>query len=149
MKIKQLIIVLVLAVAVGAAIWYGGTQTMPQEEALVAGQAVQEEYTHMQNTQTEELAAEVGDVVLAHYEGRLEDGTVFDSSYGRGEPLRFTLGVGQVIQGWDEGIRGMRVGEKKALVIPPEEAYGEQGVPGVIPPNATLYFDVELVGIQR
>ena len=92
--------------------------------------------------------AEKGDMLLVHYEGKLQDGTVFDSSYERGTPFQFQLGVGDVIPGWDQGVAGMREGEKKELVIPPESAYGEQGVPGVIPPNATLTFQVELLEIQ-
>ena len=91
---------------------------------------------------------EEGDVVQVHYVGTLEDGTKFDSSYDRGKPLEFTLGVGQVIAGWDEGIALMNVGGKATLVIPPELAYGEHGAGRVIPPGATLNFDVELVGIK-
>lgn len=92
--------------------------------------------------------AKPGDVLLVHYEGRLEDGKVFDSSYERGTPFKFTLGAGKVIAGWDQGVQGMAVGEKKELVIPPELGYGEEGRPPIIPPNATLYFTVELVAIQ-
>ncbi len=92
--------------------------------------------------------AKIGDTVSVHYEGRLEDGTVFDSSYTRGEPIAFVLGQGQVIQGWEQGILGMKEAEKKTLTIPPELAYGEAGRPPVIPPNATLIFDVELVKIN-
>ena len=83
-----------------------------------------------------------------HYTGSLQDGTVFDSSYNRGEPLRFVLGAGQVIPGWDAGIAMMNEGGQAVLVIPPELAYGETGAGGVIPPNATLVFDVELVEVQ-
>lgn len=93
--------------------------------------------------------AETGDILLVHYEGKLQDGTIFDSSYERGTPFQFQLGAGEVIAGWDQGVAGMREGEKKELVIPPELAYGEQGVPGVIPPNATLIFQVELLEIQK
>lgn len=96
----------------------------------------------------EPRAAEKGDILLVHYEGKLQDGTIFDSSYERGTPFQFQLGVGDVIAGWDQGVVGMREGEKKELVIPPELAYGEQGAGEVIPPNATLIFQVELLEIQ-
>ena len=91
------------------------------------------------------IIAEKGMKVAVHYQGRLDDGTVFDDSHKRGEPISFTLGRGQVIKGWDQGIEGMAVGEKKTLTIPPELGYGAQGAGDVIPPNATLTFDVELV----
>ena len=86
-------------------------------------------------------------VVDVHYTGKLGDGTVFDSSLERGEPFRFTLGAGQVIPGWDFGIQGMKPGGKRILTIPPALAYGQTGAGGVIPPNATLTFDVELVAL--
>ncbi len=105
-------------------------------------------FTSYSQPMPEVLGAKQGDVLSVHYEGRLEDGTVFDSSYQRGTPFQFTLGVGDVISGWDQGVEGMKVGEVKELVIPPELAYGEQGFPPIIPPNATLYFKVELLGIQ-
>ena len=96
-----------------------------------------------------EEAAKNGDTVSVQYEGRLQDGTVFDSSYKREEPFSFTLGLRQVIEGWEKGIAGMKVGEKRTLTIPPELGYGDEGTPGgPIPPNATLIFDVELVGIK-
>jgi peptidylprolyl isomerase len=91
--------------------------------------------------------AEEGDVVEVDYTGTLNDGTVFDSSEGRG-PLEFTLGVGQVIPGWDEGIAGMAVGGSRTLTIQSDLAYGEAGFPPDIPANATLTFDVELVSIK-
>jgi FKBP-type peptidyl-prolyl cis-trans isomerase len=89
-----------------------------------------------------------GDTVVMHYRGTLEDGTQFDSSYDRGEPFTTQIGVGQVIQGWDQGVPGMKVGGKRKLTIPASLGYGEQGAPPSIPPNATLIFEVELVGIQ-
>ena len=92
--------------------------------------------------------AEPGDVVSVHYTGWLEDGTQFDSSLERGEPIEFPLGAGMVIPGWEQGLAGMKVGEKRRLRIPPELAYGDSGAGGVIPPGATLVFEVELVGVR-
>lgn len=88
-----------------------------------------------------------GKSVTVHYTGWLQDGTQFDSSVG-GQPFTFTLGAGQVIAGWDEGVTGMKVGGKRKLVIPPELAYGAQGYPPVIPANATLTFDVQLLDVK-
>ena len=90
-----------------------------------------------------------GDVIFVHYTGKLTDGTKFDSSYDRNEPISIVLGSGQVIPGWEEGLQGMEVGERRTLTIPPKLAYGAEGRPPKIPQNATLVFDVELMGIQR
>lgn len=92
--------------------------------------------------------AKNGDTLLVHYTGTLENGTVFDSSIPRGQPFPVTLGKGQVIQGWELGLLGMKVGEERKLVIPPELAYGKEGIGGVIPENATLIFDVQLLEIK-
>ncbi|MFY7669604.1 peptidylprolyl isomerase [Tenacibaculum sp. MEBiC06402] len=89
-----------------------------------------------------------GAMVSVHYKGQLLDGTVFDSSYKRKQPIDFAIGVGQVIAGWDEGIQLLQVGDKARLVIPSNLAYGERGAGGVIPPNATLIFDVELMNVK-
>ncbi|MCL4138788.1 UNVERIFIED_CONTAM: hypothetical protein GTU68_035305 [Idotea baltica] len=86
--------------------------------------------------------------VSVHYKGQLLDGTVFDSSYKRKQPIDFNVGVGQVISGWDEGIQLLQVGDKARFVIPSNLAYGTAGAGGVIPPNATLIFDVELVDVK-
>jgi len=93
-------------------------------------------------------AAEAGDTVSVHYTGTLTDGTKFDSSKDRGTPFIFTLGRGNVIEGWEKGIPGMQVGGVRKLTIPSDMAYGNQGVPGVIPGGATLLFEVELLEIQ-
>ena len=92
--------------------------------------------------------AEKGNTVSVHYEGSLSNGQVFDSSYSRNQPIDFSLGVGQVIPGWDEGIALLKVGDKARFVIPSHLAYGSAGAGGVIPPDATLIFDVELMGVK-
>lgn len=105
------------------------------------------------NKMDTEIVSKVGDTLTVNYVGTLENGTKFDSSIDRGTPFKFIVGIGQVIRGWDEGMLGMKIGEKKHLVIPGEKAYGANGIPDgkggfVIPPNATLIFDVEMLGIE-
>ncbi|MDD5721027.1 MAG: FKBP-type peptidyl-prolyl cis-trans isomerase [Candidatus Pacebacteria bacterium] len=112
------------------------TPTIPSEDSVSVGEV-----------------AKNGDTVSVNYTGRLENGTVFDSNvdpkFNHVQSFNFTLGSGQVIPGWEKGIVGMKVGEKKILTIPPADAYGATGVGGVIPPNATLIFDVELLAIKK
>jgi FKBP-type peptidyl-prolyl cis-trans isomerase FkpA len=92
--------------------------------------------------------AVAGKTVSVHYVGTLTDGKKFDSSRDRGEPFKFKLGAGQVIKGWDQGVAGMKIGEVRKLTIPHDLAYGERGYPPVIPPRATLLFEVELVDVR-
>ncbi|KAI4326369.1 hypothetical protein MLD38_031691 [Melastoma candidum] len=95
-----------------------------------------------------EIQAHKGDRIKVHYRGKLTDGTVFDSSFERGDPIEFELGSGQVIKGWDQGLLGACVGEKRKLKIPAKLGYGDQGSPPTIPGGATLIFDTELVAVN-
>lgn len=109
---------------------------------------------NMNELKIEEITVGSGDTAVAgksvtvNYSGTLTDGTKFDSSYDRGQPFTFNLGAGEVIQGWDQGVAGMKVGGKRKLTIPSDLGYGAQGAGGVIPPNATLIFEVELLKVQ-
>ncbi len=104
--------------------------------------------TYVMTRRTEGRQAAAGDTVMVHYTGLLTNGVKFDSSHDRGEPYTFVLGRGNVIGGWDEGIAKLKVGEQATLIIPPQLGYGAGGSGDVIPPNATLIFVVELVGIK-
>lgn len=121
---------------------------------LVALVAIALAYVRSRGTQITDVkigsgpAVKSGDTVVVHYVGRLADGKTFDSSKPRGAPFEFTVAGGMVIRGWDQGLIGMRKGGLRRLVIPPDEAYGEKGAPPVVPPNATLRFEVELLQIK-
>jgi len=114
----------------------------PQEITTPSGL----KYTDQQVGTGEE--AKAGKTVYVHYTGWLENGTKFDSSHDRKQPFSFALGAGQVIKGWDEGVQGMKIGGKRRLTIPASIGYGSRGAGGVIPPNATLIFEVELLGVK-
>ncbi|MEK7109281.1 MAG: FKBP-type peptidyl-prolyl cis-trans isomerase [Patescibacteria group bacterium] len=143
-QIQTGIAVVVALVVVG--FFIGGnffSSAMPQQSAdTPAGVVVQDQIIG------QGAEARAGDTVVVNYTGKLQDGTVFDTTVGRG-PLRpFILGAGQVIPGWDQGLVGMKAGGTRTLIIPPEMAYGAQGI-GPIPPNATLTFEVELLSVKR
>ena len=120
---------------------FGGDIVVPRERRTTSGLRITDLVTGQGSEATP------GQTVVVHYRGTLENGKEFDSSYGRG-PFSFPLGGGRVIPGWDEGVAGMMVGGKRKLVIPPELAYGSKGAGGVIPPHATLIFEVELLEVK-
>lgn len=139
-----------------------GSEDAPPEEAggpedVVTGPVVcaEEEVVTESGLRVEDLEcgegeeATTGDVVTVHYVGTFEDGTQFDASRDHGQPFSFRLGGGDVIAGWDEGVQGMQVGGTRMLTIPPDLGYGAAGAGDVIPPNATLIFEVELLGIEE
>lgn len=132
----------------------GAVATTPSGDAPAAGSISGGVVTTASGLKYEDLnvgdgtQAERGNRVSVHYTGWLTDGTKFDSSLDRGQPFQFRLGEGQVIRGWDEGVAGMRVGGKRKLTIPPNLGYGEGGAGAVIPPNATLVFEVELLSVD-
>jgi FKBP-type peptidyl-prolyl cis-trans isomerase len=159
-------VVLVLAMAGAVFLFTSKPSGAPTEELSVSEQDnSSESKTDMENNQADKTASgelkiettkagtgdrvvKSGDTIAVHYTGTLTDGTKFDSSVDRGEPFEFTIGAGQVIKGWDEGLLGMKVGEKRTLTIPSDMGYGSTGAGNDIPPNATLIFETELISIQ-
>jgi peptidylprolyl isomerase len=119
------------------------TITMNLENAITTESGLK----YIDEVEGDGATPEKGQTVVVHYTGTLTDGSVFDSSRERNRPFSFKIGVGQVIAGWDEGVGSMKVGGRRTLIIPPELGYGSRGAGGVIPPNATLIFDVELLRI--
>ena len=157
-NIKKDLISLVLVVAVIGVVFF--VLMKPKEIKAPEESNTTTNEQNNNNTQKMELKIETlkegtgegaknGDKVTVHYTGTLENGTKFDSSVDRGQPFTFTLGVGQVIEGWEKGILGMKVGEKRKLTIPSDMGYGQYGAGEMIPPNATLIFDVEMIGINQ
>jgi FK506-binding nuclear protein len=141
---KNIIYVLIVLIVVAVLIFI---TTKEKNNKMSEEQNIKTEETNPVSVDDSQIA-KTGDTVAMKYTGKLKDGTVFDSTDKHGgDPFVFTLGIGQVIKGWDTGIVGMKIGEKKTLTIPPEEGYGSQNIPG-IPPNSTLIFDVELVAIK-
>lgn len=151
LTIIVLVIVLILIVAGGFYLFFRST-ALNQNQQTPTGQNPTS--YDIQGMKVEILqqgsgaAAKSGNTVTVNYVGTLQDGTKFDSSIDRGQPFQFALGQNSVIQGWELGVVGMKVGEKRKLTIPPELAYGSQGAGGVIPPNATLTFEIDLLGIN-
>ena len=146
---KKTIIILIVLILAGALIYVlfydkNSKQNQPATMNNMNKQGVQMEILK----EGTGAVAKNSDTVSVHYTGILENGTKFDSSVDRGIPFEFTLGAGRVIKGWDIGVEGMKIGEKRKLTIPSNLAYGPNGAGSVIPPNATLIFEVELLGIK-
>jgi len=158
---KNTLIILILALAVvivgGCFLWQSNYKSSGSalSQSQQQNQQISDNNYEIQEMKIETLqegageGAKAGDKVTVNYVGALEDGVKFDSSIDRGQPFTFTLGQNSVIQGWEQGLLGMKPGEKRKLTIPPELAYGEQGAGGVIPPNATLIFEVDMISIGR
>jgi len=153
---KPIVFILLIVGVVGTLLFTVLFSKVPQESSSGSNQPQKAEGLPAEEAglQITDLAigqgkeAKTGEKISVHYKGTLLNGTKFDSSYDRGKPFEFVLGQNQVIQGWEKGVLGMKVGGKRKLVIPPSLAYGEQGIPGAIPPKATLVFEVELLDVR-
>ncbi len=152
---KKIFLIIILIVIVGGVYFLFQNQKNNKESTSAISSALTNNNYEIQGMKVEILKegtgeeAKNGDTVTVHYTGTLEDGTKFDSSQDRGTPFSFILGAGRVIKGWDLGVAGMKVGEQRKLTIPSNLGYGAQGAGEVIPPNATLIFEVELLGINQ
>jgi len=149
--LKRCLLTVITALVVAAAMACSQTATSPTSQGVSATTTEVTMPDGLKYTDDQVgtgTAAEKGKTVSVHYTGWLLDGTKFDSSRDRNQPFSFPLGQGQVIKGWDEGVAGMKVGGKRTLVIPPDLGYGARGAGGVIPPNATLKFEVELLDVK-
>jgi FKBP-type peptidyl-prolyl cis-trans isomerase len=157
---KKNLIILILVLAIIIIGGYFFWQNSNKDSAAALSQSQQQNQQPSDNYNIKEMKVEIltqgtgegakaGDLVTVNYVGTLEDGTKFDSSIDRGQPFAFTLGQNSVIQGWEQGLLGMKVGEKRKLTIPPELGYGNQGAGGVIPPNATLIFEIDMISISK
>ena len=142
-KRNEIMAVSIALVAIGIVFFWGGgfiSKMFPTNNGVINNEAAVENAAVNNGVKS-------GDVVVLHYTGTLENGTKFDSSIDRNQPFQFTAGIGQVIKGFDNGVLGMKVGEKKRIIINPEDGYGDKTV-GTIPPNSTLIFDVELLTVN-
>ncbi|MGB7161097.1 MAG: FKBP-type peptidyl-prolyl cis-trans isomerase [Tepidisphaeraceae bacterium] len=148
----------ILVALIATALWAQDAATQPAGQTPATSQPAGEKVVTPSGLTIIKVApgedgAKNGDTVFVHYEGRLPNGTKFDASRDHAETadagIEFILGANKVIKGWDQGVEGMKIGEKRTLIIPPDLGYGARGAGSVIPPNATLTFDVQLVGILR
>jgi len=142
---KAAFFVAITILIIGGAAYWGRTHTFTSSSQNVTINGLMQEDIKVGNG----AEAKAGDVVSVHYVGTLDNDTKFDSSRDRKQPFEFKLGTGEVIKGWDQGVAGMKIGGIRKLTIPPELGYGAAGAPPRIPPNSTLHFEIELLGIKK